>query len=168
MLALFATSCQKTESNSSPKSVLGYKPIYVAKSEAFLLTVKGPQAFTAPGKLFLYQNYIYMTDKGNGVHVIDNSNPVNPKKVAFIAIPGVVDAAVKSGIMYADNLSDLVAFDVSDVTNITFKTRVKDVYPLTSQFYPEFATGYFECVDTTKGYVIGWEESTLNYPKCYR
>jgi hypothetical protein len=132
------------------------------------LDVEGPRSFADPGKMFLYQNFIYVTDYGTGVHVIDNSDPANPTKVAFVVIPGVVDAAVKSGIMYADNFKDIVAFDVKNVSNITFTKRVKDVYPLTNQFYPEFASGYFECVDTTKGYVLRWEKTILNSPKCYR
>lgn len=168
MLALIGTSCVKSTNFGSPKDVEGYKPIYISKTNAFDLKVESARIFTDPGKMFLYQNYIYITDIGNGVHVIDNSNPSNPQKVAFISIPGVVDAAVKNGVMYADNFTDLVAFDMSNVNNISFQKRVKNIYPITSQLYPEFTTGYFECVDTTKGYVLRWEKTILSSPKCYR
>ncbi|MBN2745581.1 MAG: hypothetical protein JXR34_02560 [Bacteroidales bacterium] len=167
-ILVLITGCVETDSYSPVGQVEGYKPVYISKDKAYVTGVETTRLFSEPGKMFMYQTYIYVTDLGNGVHIIDNSNPANPVKVAFISIPGVVDAAVKNGIMYADNFADLVAFDVSDVSNITFKKRVKGIYPLTSQFYPEFSTGYFECVDTTKGYVLRWEKTILNNPKCYR
>jgi hypothetical protein len=37
---------------------------------------------------------------------------------------------------------------------------------LNQDFPPEF--GYFECVDTTKGTVVGWEKKTLKRPECVR
>lgn len=168
LLLFVLSSCTDDSSISSPKSAEGYKPVYISTDKAFLLDVQSPQSFTDPGKMFLYQNFIYVTDYGYGVHVIDNSDPSNPTKVAFISIPGVADAAVKNGYMYADNFTDIVTFDVRNVNNISFEKRVKNVYPLQNQMYPPFATGYFECVDTTKGYVLRWEKTILHNPKCYR
>lgn len=168
MLVLIASSCYKSDDLSVPKNIEGYKPIYISKDKAYVVGVEAPRVFGDPGKMFLYQNYILVTDEGSGVHIIDNVNDSMPTKIAFISIPGVVDAAVKNGVLYADNFTDLVAFDVSNMANITFAKRVKDIYPVTNQFYPEFATGYFECVDTTKGYVLRWEKTNLQSPKCYR
>lgn len=164
-LALISSCTKETEKSTFEE---GYKPVYISKEKAYEVKVGSPTTFTEPGKMFLYQNYIYVTDYGYGVHIIDNTNDSFPTKVAFISIPGVEDAAVKSGILYADNFTDLVAFDVSDVNKIQYKTRVKDIYPLENQLYPNFATGYFECADTTKGYVLRWEKTTLENPKCYR
>jgi len=166
IMAVFFASCTKEPEKTT--YVEGYKPVYISKVKAYEVKAESPTTFSQPGKMFLYQNFIYVTDLGNGVHIIDNSNPANPKKVAFIAIPGVVDAAVKNGVLFADNFTDLVAFDVSDVTNIHYKNRVKDIYPLENQMYPNFATGYFECADTTKGYVLRWEKTMLTSPKCFR
>lgn len=166
MIALMA-SCAKNESFTTPKNVEGYKPVYVSKEKAYDCTIEAPRSFSDPGKLFVYGDYIYMTDKGIGVHIIDNSDSI-PKKVAFIGIPGVEDAAVKDGILYADNFTDIVAFDVRNIAAISFQKRVKNVYSVDNQFYPSFATGYFECVDTTKGYVLRWEKTMLQSPKCYR
>jgi len=166
LVMVFMASCTKEPVKTT--YVEGYKPVYISKTNAYKVKAENPTTFSYPGKMFLYQNYIYVTDLGYGVHIIDNSNPSKPKKVAFISIPGVVDAAVKNGVLYADNFTDLVAFDVSDVSNIQYKNRVKDLYPLENQLYPNFATGYFECADTTKGYVLRWEKATLESPKCYR
>jgi hypothetical protein len=148
--------------------ITGYAPVYIAKTNAFATSVGGPQVLTEPGKLFLQGSYVFITDIGRGVHIVDNSNPSNPQKIKFISIPGVRDVAVKSSVMFADNLTDLVAFDISDINNVTLSHRIKDIYPLANQLYPDFATGYFECADTTKGYVIRWEKKILLDPKCYR
>ena len=166
LLLLIMAGC--TKSSEDQTNIEGYKPIYIDKVAAFDVSASGPVAFESPGKMFLWQNFIYVTDIGYGVHIIDNSDPSKPNKLAFISIPGVKDAAVKNGTLLADNFTDLVAFDNTDVSNITLSKRLKGLYPFDGQFYPEFGTGYFECADTTNGYVLKWEKAMLNNPKCYR
>lgn len=166
ILALMAFSCTKT--NDDVVVAEGYKPVYVTHDLALNIESSEAKSFTNPGKMFLFGNYILVTDQGLGVHIIDNTNPSNPQKIKFISIPGVNDAVMKNGIMYADNFTDLVAINISDINNITVTKRLQDIYPVVNQFYPDFATGYFECVDTTKGYVAYWEAATLNNPKCHR
>ncbi len=167
-LAVFAlASCIKED--LPPKgTVTGFAPVYIEKSEAFTTGVGNPRVISYPGKMYLLGSFVFLTDIGNGVHIIDNSDPTKPKKIRFISIPGVNDVAVKSSVLYADNLMDLVAFDISDFNNITMVKRIKDVYPLENQMYPDFATGYFECADTSKGYIIRWELRELDKPKCFR
>jgi hypothetical protein len=80
----------------------------------------------------------------------------------------VVDVAVKGHTLFADNITDLVALDISDVNNIQLSKRIKDVYPITNQLYPTGYSGYFECADTTKGFIVGWIEADLIEPQCYR
>lgn len=165
MLVVLA-SCIKPNNNESV--VEGYKPVYISKDNAFKIAAQSPASFVNPGKMFLYQNYIFITDNGEGVHILDNSDPSNPKKIAFVSIPGVVDAAVKNGVLFADNFTDIVSIDISDMNNISLKKRIKNVYSMENQLYPAFATGYFECADTTKGYVLRWEKTNITNPKCYR
>ena len=166
LVAITMTSCFKED--MSVGTIDGYAPVYISKTDAFITTVKAAQKLGIPGKMYLSNNLIYVTDVGTGVHIIDNTIPSAPVKLKFISIPGVHDVAVKGGVLYADNLTDLVAFNVSDINNITFAKRVKNVYPLENQLYPEFATGYFDCADTTKGYIIRWDKATLKNPKCYK
>ncbi|MFC2111105.1 hypothetical protein ACFLQ5_01495 [Bacteroidota bacterium] len=156
------------ENGKKPYSGEGYKPVYISKDEAFVIQATEPTTLISPGKMYLYNNDIYVTDKGRGVHIINNTNPAIPKKVKFISIPGVKDVVVKSGILYADNMTDLVALDITNLSNITVKKRLKDIYPMEDQLYPESVTGYFECVDPSKGYVLRWEKVILENAKCYR
>ena len=165
-LALFFGCTDENE--KKPFSGEGYKPVYISKDKAFIIKAEQPTILLNPGKLFLYNNYIFITDKGSGVHIINNTNPASPTKLKFISIPGVKDVVVKNGVLFADNITDLIALDISDLSNITVKKRIKDVYPLEDQFYPDGVSGYFECVDPDKGYVLRWEKAILENAKCYK
>ncbi|MCF8217739.1 MAG: hypothetical protein K9I29_07760 [Bacteroidales bacterium] len=170
LFAVLLSSCNKreVESDNPGEKVEGFRPVYMDPDEAKDLSVKGAQPLEDPGKIYWYYNYVFLTDKGKGVHVIDIADPSNPQKKAFIKIPGVNDVAVKSNFLYADNVSDLVIFNINNMDAITFTDRIEDVYPVDQQMYPSGVTGYFECVDTTKGVVVDWQKVKLEDPKCQK
>lgn len=152
-----------------PKEVMGYKPVYMPRQAAYTVSVEAPQALVKPGKIYIYYNYLFIVERLKGIHVFNNQDPADPKAIKFINVPGCNDVAVSNGILYADNVNDLVAFDIKDIDNITIAKRVANQFPQGFQLYPEqIRDEYFECVDTTKGVVIDWEYTTLNNPKCYR
>ena len=167
LFAVLLSSCTKREvEDDQDEKVEGYRPVYMEPDEAKDLAVKGVQPLEDPGKIYWYYNYMFLTEEGEGVHIIDIANPSSPQKIGFIKIPGVNDVAVKNNFLYADNVTDLVVFNISDMDAITFTKRVEDVYPVDQQMYPTGVTGYFECVDTTKGVVVDWQKVMLEDPKC--
>jgi hypothetical protein len=86
------------------------------------------RAMRAPGKIYTKDNFIYINEIKEGVHVIDNSNPKSPKEIAFLRIPGNGDIAIKGDVMYADSYMDVIVFDVKNPTAIKEVNRLKDVY----------------------------------------
>lgn len=50
----------------------------------------------------------------------------NPVKISFYDIPGNFDIAVKNNIMYADNAIDLIAIDITDISNPKTVKRIED------------------------------------------
>lgn len=112
------------------------------------------------GKIYAYENYIFVNDKYKGVHVIDNSNPSNPQKVSFIKIAGNVDISVKGDYLYADSITDLMVFDISDIGNIQIVNRLEDVlrdnvvWPAEADFF-EYGDWDYE-----NDILIGWEVVT--------
>lgn len=107
-----------------------YTPVYMSLAELRGSVKKeAPRAIEQPGKIYLYGNYIFLNEVNKGIHVIDNSNPSAPNKFAFITIPGNVDIAVKGGVMYADNYTDLVALDISDPQNVKESRRIEFAFP---------------------------------------
>ena len=87
-----------------------------------------PQDLVKPGKIYAYNQYLIVSETKKGIHVIDNTNPVNPVKIAFVKIPGVIDIAVKDNILYADSYTDLVALNITDPTKISEVGRVKNMF----------------------------------------
>ena len=88
-----------------------------------------PQQIINSGKIYVYEEFIFINDQGTGVHVIDNSVPASPKKISFLKIHGNVDVAVKDNMLFADSFTDLVVFDISNIRNIIQKNRLNNVFP---------------------------------------
>jgi len=85
---------------------------------------KGGQPIQETGKIYVKDNFLYVNEKGKGIHIIDNTDPANPKKQSYMAIPGNLDVAMKGDYLYADSYMDLVAINMK--TKKT--TRVPDVF----------------------------------------
>ncbi|GAA4324149.1 hypothetical protein [Flaviaesturariibacter amylovorans] len=88
-----------------------------------------------PGKIYTRGGYLFLNEVDKGIHVIDNSNPANPQKLAFIPIPGNVDLAVKGQYLYADSYADLVVFDLGNLADIRPVRFVDNVFPFRSNYY---------------------------------
>ncbi|MBC7890047.1 MAG: hypothetical protein H7Z13_19390 [Ferruginibacter sp.] len=107
-----------------------YLPVYKSKTEV-LQSIKSapPQQLKKTGKLFLFGQYIFINEINKGVHIIDNTNPLAPKNISFIAIPGNLDIAVKNTTLYADLFTDMVTIDIADPANIVLKKVNSGVFP---------------------------------------
>ncbi|AFK03095.1 hypothetical protein Emtol_1955 [Emticicia oligotrophica DSM 17448] len=92
------------------------------------ITTKSPQDLVNPGKIYVKDNYLFINEVKKGIHIIDNSNPQQPKNIAFLQIPGVIDMAVKDNTLYADSYMDLVTFDISNPTNIKETGRLQEIF----------------------------------------
>ena len=91
--------------------------------------ITSPTPIIESGKIYVYNDLVLVNDIDKGIHVIDNSNPDNPHKIACIKIKANKDMEIKGDYLYADSLMDLVVFDISDINNIKEKNRLKDVFP---------------------------------------
>ncbi|RDB07990.1 hypothetical protein [Runella aurantiaca] len=144
----------------------GYRPVYLSADEMRNVTTEAPQALRRPGKIYVKGSYLFINEQGKGVHLLNNADPAAPQKISFIKIPGNVDIAVKGNLMYADNGRDFVVLNIADPTNVRLVKRIENAFP--AQSYPPYLNAYFECVDQTKGMVMGWEKVTMKRPKCFR
>ncbi len=92
-----------------------YVPVYALKTEVQAnIKSSEPQSILSPGKLYVQGAYIYLSEAGKGIHIIDYSVPSSPKNIAFIPIPGNVDLAVKGNYLYADEYADLLTIDITN------------------------------------------------------
>lgn len=160
LLALLSlTSCNEEEDYR-----LSTVAVPVTQSVAdFRASVKiqEPRNIAESGKIYAWRDYIFVNDKNEGVHIIDNTDPFKPENIKFLKIPRNMDIAIKDEKLYADNGMDLVVFDISDINNISELARVKDVFPNYYVMAPEGANYVdFEGFDPSQQVIVGYVMET--------
>jgi hypothetical protein len=128
MLFLVLPSC-----HDDVKSTYMYKatiPVFLEMSDvrAADIIIEPGKELENPGKIYIYGDFLLINEPKKGIHILDNTNPSAPVSINFINIPGNVDLAVNSDILYADNYVDLLAFDISNPRDIKKVNRVEDVF----------------------------------------
>ena len=103
------------------------------------------------GKIYVYGEMLLVNEKGEGIHLIDNSDKKNPINKAFIKVLGNSDIAVKDGYLMADSFMDLVVIDINDINNIREVNRTLDIFPKEQQPYFYNVCGF----DLDKGILLG-------------
>ncbi len=156
LLGVFSTACE----DEVFETFKGNSPIYLSYEDLReSITLTNVQTISKPGKIYFKDNFIFINEIMKGVHVIDVSDPSNPNAVGFIEIPGNVDIAIKEDILYADSYIDLVAIDVSNLSDIKEVGRIENIFPYT---IPEYKEGHrLAQIDEDKGVVIDWEITTI-------
>ncbi len=168
LTAFLLSACIEGDGNISPPSADAdiYVPVYGDPATAKEISIGDPKPISDPAKIFVYQDYLMVNIRNEGFHVIDNSIPTLPRPLFFINVPGNQDVAIKDGVIYADNYSDIVAFIIDDNQQLQVVSRLENV--MNNQLYPPFTNVYFECVDPSKGVVIDWVKADIPTPDCYR
>lgn len=106
------------------------KPVYMTTAEVrSAVDILPPRTIQRAGKIYFLNNHIFLNDPGQGIHIIDNTDPTNPTRLAFINIPGNYDMAASGTTLYADSFVDLLVFDISEVDNVQMRRRVENVFP---------------------------------------
>lgn len=164
MVTLLSGCYIEQESFDRPQNTEGFRPVYGSENE-MSVSVLPSRTVNNPGKIYVYGKYLLVNEKKAGIHVFDNTNPMEPQKIAFIQLLGNTDMAMKDGILYADHLGNLVALSTHDFLSIEEKGRL----PLKNwdKGLPPPAGYYFECVNPEKGIVVSWKKSQLTNPQCY-
>lgn len=107
-------------------------------------TMEAAREMNNPGKIYMNDNFIFVNERLEGLHVIDNSDPSNPQRVAFIRIPGNLDVAMKGNLLYVDNYTDLLSIRLNSLTDITLVDREEDVFPIMRQDGDQLTIGFIE------------------------
>ena len=127
LLALSAWSCNDRCTETRVRRSL--TPVTISLQEIRRdLKTEAPRDLVHPGKIYVKDNYLFINEIKEGLHIIDNSDPAKPRSIAFLKIPGNGDMAVRGNILYADSYSDLVALDISDPKNPKEVSRVEEVF----------------------------------------
>jgi hypothetical protein len=156
LFSLFFFSCE----DSTYKVYKGNEPVYLTYEDLRSSVVTEQNVdLKNPGKIYFKDNYIFIVEELQGIHVFDNSNPAAPVKKSFIKLPGVADMVISGNFMYADSYVDLAILDLQDMNNIREAGRLKDIIPYTVPATGnEFPMG---SIDRKRGVVTGWNLRTI-------
>ncbi len=126
LISLIVTACISVVYAFTQKT--SYAPIIIDRTtlENSIASIDSVQ-LQNPGKIFVYENNLFIIEQYYGVHIFDNSNPASPVKKGFIRILGCTDIAVKGPIMYASSAVDLVTLNIGNISNVTEISREKNV-----------------------------------------
>ncbi len=109
------------------------------------------QSLQQPGKIYFKDNFIFINEYKEGIHIINNADPSNPQKVGFIKIPGNVDIAAFGNVLYADSYMDLLSIDISNPAQPQILNRVEDVF---LDFYRHFDPAQVMSIIETRTEVV--------------
>jgi hypothetical protein len=139
-----------------------YEPAYSTSAE-----IKAAVALVEPiplsdiGRIYYKDGILFINESGKGIHIIDNRNPANPTPLHFLNIPGNYDLAIRGNTLYTDSYVDLVAFDISDLSNIREINRIERLF--------NNYTTMGMMVSSDKGILTEWkkvERVTVNETEC--
>lgn len=124
--AIVFQSCLNDECTET-RSFVQYTPVYLTKAQIRTdIKFEPERKLENPGKMYFYKTYLFVNDQGKGVHLFDLKNETKPVKLGFYDIPGNFDIAIKNNILYADNVIDLIALDITDISKPKLVKRIED------------------------------------------
>ena len=128
------------------------EPVYMTPQEIRdAASVVAPEGLGMTGRVYLYENYIFVNERGKGIHVVNNLDPADPIVESFINLPGNYNMSIKGDIMYADSYMDMVAIDISNLKSIEIVDRIENIFTNFNQSTTEF-------YDPQRGVIVDWTE----------
>lgn len=144
-----ASGCLRDKCTSM-QTFVRFDPVYKTMAEMRAdMAVEAPHALQNTGKIYAYGSYLFINEQKEGIHIINNSNPEAPQNIAFWRIKGNVDMAVRNNILYADQYTDLLSIDISNIDNPTQVCRENNVFGLLGyDVYRGFLVDYVRSEET--------------------
>ena len=135
-----------------------YEPVYMTEAELRAeIVTENARELKEPGKMYFYNNMIFINEKYEGVHIYDNTDPSSPTNIGFMVIPGNVDISIKDDILYADGLIDVMSIDISNLQNPTVTSTLENVFDAPFDSERGYVV-YYKPVETKEEYSCnqGW------------
>lgn len=168
LLMIVLASCQPQEDRNTNSQTTAYVPVYMSPQTINDIAVQPAKNTVHPGKIYAYGKTLFQVEQNEGLHIIDNTDPRQAHKIAFLKVPLCTEVSVKGGYLYTNNQSDLVVFDISNLSAPKLVNRLPNAFPPVNQAYPPFTNVYFVCPDPSKGIVVDWVRTTVKEAKCRR
>lgn len=130
LLAIGLTACDPEMNDVSYYPAQSqYEPVIMDRADLEKsIKLVAPQTIKDYGKIYIKDSLLFVNEKYEGIHIVDNSDPSNPENLGFIVIPGNIDISIINNIIYADNAVDLVAIKYS-TNGVEVVDRNREVFP---------------------------------------
>jgi hypothetical protein len=153
-----------------PQKVWGYKPVYNYDPNYRKISYEStPRSVVNAGKIYAKGSTIFQNEIGEGIHVIDNSNPNNAKRIGFIVLKGSTEISIQGEYLYSNSFNDLVVAQFISSTTVTEVKRVPNAFPSGWRAYPLYTPpsfGPYQCPEFGKE-VTSWIQDSI-YATCYK
>jgi len=163
ILLFVLSACNKNLEKAKYAEV--WFPIYGDTMEAKTIETLPARPLISAGKIYIYQDYFFQIDKSRGIHVYQFTDKTL-KSISYIKVFGVEDMAIRNDLLYVNNLNDLIALDISNLDDVKVASRTYNTFDMFDPTHPPILRGYFECVDESRGTVIGWYVLTDTFATC--
>ncbi len=133
LMAIFAlaimigtSSCNRC---TDVRSFIDFDPVYITEAEFEApIAVESAREFGNTGMIAAYKNMLFINELNLGIHVVDNSDPLNPQNLKFINILNNTNFSIADDVLYANRVGEIVGLDISDLNNIREIDRTTDVF----------------------------------------
>lgn len=127
LLAVLSAGCLK---NKSLRTYTIKRPVHALKPDVRdNIRMGSPREIADAGNFVLYQNTMFINDRGRGIHVVDYSNASSPVRKGFIPIPGNRGLAIRNNVLYADCYNYLLVLKIHAPDDIRYESEIRDVFP---------------------------------------
>lgn len=132
-----------------------YTPVYMSPSEfVSAVEVQPSRTMVNPGKIYLKDQFLFVNEIAQGVHIFDNQNPESPVPLAFLRVPGNYEIAFNCDMLYLDSSKDLLVFDMTDPAQPRLSYRLPNALPHITAY-----RGYI--ADANQGVVVEWVKEVV-------
>lgn len=147
-----------------------WKPVYSADPVDISYTDHAEPVKKA-GKIYVRGQYIFQSETGKGIHIVDNSNPAEAKRIGFLNVPGSEEIEMKDAFLYTNHFYDLITIDISHILAPKVISRSKNAFYTSAgmgyhtwEMPPD--TGYFQCpLYYPDSILTGWVKDSV-YASC--
>lgn len=164
LLPLFLLLLAGCENSVSEMVTYRINEPVVMDADEFRNSVKVRQSaheLTGYGKISYYNGYLFMSEPGKGIHIINNSNPSFPLVTGYIELLGNADLSVRNDTLFADSFIDLVWFDIKKPSAPVLLGRLENAFPEVLPLVDNTAgIDFAMCREEQQNnkIVVGWKE----------
>ena len=130
-VVLVLSSCSSEDLCDRTVTYQKAQAVYADLGDFRNVTLNNPaRNLVTPGKIFVADDLLLIVEEETGIHVVDNSDPVDPKFINFIDVPGIREMAVEGTDIYVDSYYDILKIDISNPLQVRLTERIEEAFTI--------------------------------------